>query len=97
MANVIPGLAAAGAGLIPKMKLLGVNGRKFSADRICREVRQSLGRKEPLEILAENGDFYQLFHLQYSGGARYPVLRRDDRRPELLSAIVAPQAAAAGD
>ncbi len=93
--DVVPDLAAAQAGLAPEMKLLGVNGRKFSPDALRQAVQASKSSTEPLELLAENGDFYRVYRLDYHGGARYPALERDATIPDLLSAIFRPVVAPA--
>ena len=77
VADVVPGLAAAQAGLGPGMKVVAVGGRKYSADVIHDAVKATKAAKEPLEILAENGEYYKTYRLDYHGGERYPHLERD--------------------
>ncbi len=86
--DVVPGMAAAQAGLAPGMKLLGVNGRKYSAERIREATAASKTSPEPLELLTENGEFLKVHRLDYRGGLRYPHLERDPSRPDLLSEIL---------
>ena len=88
--DVIPGSAAAQAGVAPGMKLVAVNGRKWSKEILRDAVRATKTSKEPLELLAENGDFIRTFRLDYHGGERYPYVERDTRKPDVVSEILKP-------
>ncbi len=88
--DVLPGSPAAKAGLSPAMKVVAVNGRKYSADLIHDAVRLARTSTAPVELIATTGDFYNTFRVDYHGGERYPVLERDATKPDLLTAIVAP-------
>jgi len=90
--DVIPGLPADRAGLAPGMQLVAVNGRKFSPDVLHDALRLGKGSDAPLELLASNGEFYATHALDYHGGERYPHLRRDASKPDLLSVIISPVA-----
>ena len=89
--DVIPGMAAAAAGMAPGMKLVAVNGRHWSRDVLRDAVRATSGTA-PLELLADNGEFYRTYRLSYHGGPRFPRLERVAGRQDLLSAILAPRA-----
>jgi predicted metalloprotease with PDZ domain len=85
--DVIPGSAADRAGVAPGMKLLAVNGRKWSKDRLRQAVREAK-KKRALELIVENGEFYRTVKLDYAGGERYPHLERDPSKPDLLTEII---------
>lgn len=89
--DVFPGLPAAQAGLAPGLKLIAVNGRAFSADRLQAAISASKGTTAPLEIIAQNGEFFQTFDLVYHGGLQYPHLLRDIAKPDLLTKIITPR------
>jgi predicted metalloprotease with PDZ domain len=91
--DVTPGLPAAEAGMAPGMKLVGVNGRKWSDDVLDDAVKASKDAKEPLVILAESGEFLRTFTLDYHGGLRYPHLARVEGERDTLSKVTAPRAA----
>ena len=38
-----------------------------------------------IELLAENGEFYKTYRLDYHGGDRFPHLERIAGKPDLLS------------
>ncbi len=86
--DVIPGTPAAQAGLAPGMKLVAVNGKRFSREVIRDAVRLSPGSRSPMEILAENGDFFRTYPVEYHGGERYPFLERIPSRADILSEII---------
>jgi hypothetical protein len=69
------------------MRLLGVNGRKFSPEALTDALRA----KKPLELLVENGDFFRTITVDYKGGLRYPKLVRDEKAPDVLAQILAPK------
>jgi predicted metalloprotease with PDZ domain len=95
IADVVPGLPAARAGVAPGMKLIAVNGRRWTPDRLREALKASRGNATPIELLVENGDYFRTARLDYHGGERYPHLERDPARPDLLTAIISPLAPAA--
>lgn len=89
--DVVPGLPAAQAGVAPSMKLLAVNGRRWSKELLREAVRKARSDPAPIELLMENGEFLRSFRVDEHGGERYPRLQRDPRRPDVLSRIIAPR------
>jgi predicted metalloprotease with PDZ domain len=85
--DVIPGSPAAQAGIAPGMRLLAVNGRRWSPDVLREAIRRSKGSSEPIEVLVENEEYFQSYRIDYHGGERYPHLERISGRPDLLSEI----------
>jgi predicted metalloprotease with PDZ domain len=85
--DVVPDSPAAKAGVGPGMRLVAVNGRRWTREILRAAIKASGGGKSPVELLVENGDFYRTYRLDYSGGERYPRLERDSTKPDLLSAI----------
>jgi predicted metalloprotease with PDZ domain len=79
------------AGVAPSVKLIAVNTRQYTPT-VLREAIAQTATGKPLELLVKNGEFYQTFRIDYSGGERYPHLTRDEALPDLLSAIIAPAA-----
>ena len=86
--DVIPGRPADRAGVGPAMKLIAVNGRRFTSDRLLAAVEASAADKAPIDLLVENADSYTVLSLDYHGGPRYPRLERLDGVPDLLSEIL---------
>jgi predicted metalloprotease with PDZ domain len=88
--DVVPGSAAAQAGLAPGMKPIAVAGRRFSVERLREALHAGKNGTESLELLAEDGDFVRSFRLDWHGGELHPVLVRDPAKPDLLSEILRP-------
>ncbi len=88
--DVIPNMAAARAGVAPGMKLVAVNGRRWSAEVLREALKAAKGRSEPVELLVENREFFKTYRLDYHEGEKYPWLERDSTKPDLLSQILKP-------
>jgi predicted metalloprotease with PDZ domain len=86
--DVLPGSPAAKAGVAPGMKVIAVNGRKYTTDLIHDALRLGKTSSAPLDLLAATGDFYNTYHVDYHGGERYPFLEREAGRADVLSAII---------
>jgi predicted metalloprotease with PDZ domain len=85
--DVIPGSPAARAGVAPGMKLVAVNGRRWSPDDLHAAIREAKSGGEPIELLIENEDFFQTYRVDYHGGERFPHLERISGKPDLLGEI----------
>ncbi|HXE33466.1 MAG TPA: PDZ domain-containing protein [Verrucomicrobiae bacterium] len=94
--DVVPGSAAAQAGIAPGMKLLAVNGRRWTPDDLRAAIRQVKNGGTPIELLIENEDFFQTYRMDYHGGERYPHLERISGKPDLLGEIAKMKAPPAG-
>jgi predicted metalloprotease with PDZ domain len=86
--DTIEGMVAAKAGIGPGMKLVAVNGRKFSTDVLHDALKAGKTSSQPLELLVENTDYYKTYKLDYHGGEKYPHLVRDESKPDLLTDIL---------
>ncbi|MGA9978551.1 MAG: M61 family peptidase [Candidatus Sulfotelmatobacter sp.] len=86
--DTIEGMVAAKAGIGPGMKLVAVNGRKFSTDVLNDALKATKTSSEPLDLLVENTDYYKTYKLDYHGGEKYPHLVRDESKPDLLTDIL---------
>jgi predicted metalloprotease with PDZ domain len=92
VADVVPGKPADRAGISPGMKLLAVNGRRWSPERLRDAVAATRDGKSGLELLFENTDFFHTFKLAYTRGDQYPHLERDTAKPDVITDIFRPQA-----
>jgi predicted metalloprotease with PDZ domain len=92
--DVIPDSPAAKAGLAPGMRLVAVNGRKWNPDILRDAIARAKNSKEPIELLAENDDFFQTYRIDYHGGERYPHLEPINGKADLLTEIAKMNAAA---
>ena len=88
IADTIEGEAAAKAGIGPGMKVVAVNGRRFSADILREAIKSAKTGTAPIDLLVENTDYYKTYKIGYHGGEMYPHLVRDDSKPDLLTEIL---------
>jgi len=72
------------------MKVLAVNGRKFSGEVLQDALKASKSGSQGLELLVENTDYYKTFKIDYHGGEKYPHLVRDESKPDILTEIIKP-------
>ncbi len=90
--DVIPGSPAYAAGVGPGMKMIAVNGRKWSKDIVRAALRGSVHNQQPIALLAENGEYYNTYQVNYHEGDRYPHLVRNEGQPDMLDEIIKPLA-----
>jgi predicted metalloprotease with PDZ domain len=88
ISDTTEGLPAAKAGIGPGMKLVAVNGRRFSPEILRDAVKATKNSNTPLELLVENTDYYKTYKIDYHGGEKYPHLVRDESKPDLLGEIL---------
>ena len=88
--DVVPGMPAAEAGMGPGMKMVAINGRAFSTDRLHEALGEGKSSRAPLELTVANGDFLKTYRIDYHGGERFPHLERDSSRADLLQQIIKP-------
>jgi predicted metalloprotease with PDZ domain len=86
--DTIEGKDAARAGIGPGMKLVAVNGRRFTPQVFRDALWAAKAASQPLQLLIENTDYFRTFNLDYHGGEKYPHLVRDETRPDMLSDII---------
>jgi predicted metalloprotease with PDZ domain len=89
--DTVEGMPAAKAGIGPGMKLVAVNGHRFSVENLSEALRIGKNSSDPLELLVENTDYYKIYKLDYHGGEKYPHLVRDESKPDVLSEIITPR------
>lgn len=86
--DAVLGFPAANAGLGPGMKIVAVNGRRWTREVLADALRA----KEPITLIVENNDFFRTHTIDYRGGLRYPHLVRDESKPDGLSQVVSARA-----
>jgi predicted metalloprotease with PDZ domain len=85
--DTVEGMIAAKAGIGPGMKIVAVNGRRFSPEAWHDAVRAAKTSPSPIELIVENTDYFRVVKLDYHGGEKYPHLVRDESKPDLLTEI----------
>ena len=74
--DVIPGSPAAKAGIAAGMRLVAVNGRKWSPDILREAIRGARDSREPIALLVENEDYYQTLKWIITAGRDIHIWRR---------------------
>jgi len=82
---------AAEAGITPGMKLIAVNGRKFTPSVLREAIREAKGTQQAIELLIQNADYFKAYKLDYHEGEKYPLLQRNEK-PDTLTEIIKPHA-----
>ena len=93
LGQVVWGSPAFQAGLTAASTLLAVNGRSFTADRLEDAVKVSA--QTPVTLTVEEGSRVREVTIPYSGGPRYPVLRKVGTGTTGLDRLLAPRLTAA--
>jgi predicted metalloprotease with PDZ domain len=79
------------AGLVPGMKLIAVNGERYTSDVLrdaLKTAKGATGTNPPIELLVQLHDTFSTLKLEYRDGPRYPRLERLDGTPDRLEAIL---------
>jgi predicted metalloprotease with PDZ domain len=87
--DVWQGTPAYAAGLGPRMTILAVNGRAYSADALNDAIAHPQDGK--ITIVARNFDSVQTYEIHYAGGVRYPHLERIPDTHDYLGDILKPR------
>jgi len=88
--DVIVGSPAYRSGLGPGMKLVAVNGRKWSPPVLREALKSAPGSGQPIELLVENAQFFKTYSVVYHDGEKNPHLERVSERPDILGDILKP-------
>ena len=86
--DTIEEMPAAKAGIGPGMKVIAVNGKKYSGDVLRDALKEGKAGSAPLELLVENAEYFHTYKLDYHGGEKYPHLVRDESKPDVLGEII---------
>jgi len=84
-----PGKPAFAAGISNGMKIIAVNGRRFSIDELKRAIVDSKNTPAPLEFIIENASYFKVVRVDYHGGLRYPHLERISGTNDVLTTVAA--------
>jgi predicted metalloprotease with PDZ domain len=86
--DTIEGMDAAHAGIGPGMKIIAVNGRRFTPQVFRDALFQGKNSTGPLQLLIENTDYFRTFSLDYHGGEKYPHLVPEESKKDMLTDII---------
>jgi predicted metalloprotease with PDZ domain len=86
--DTIEGMDAAHVGIGPGMKIVAVNGRRFTPQLFRDALHEGKNASQPLQLLIENTDYFRTFVLDYHGGEKYPHLVREESKPDMMTEII---------
>jgi predicted metalloprotease with PDZ domain len=84
----IVGSPAYKAGISSNMKIIGVDGRLYTRDRLEDAIAAAKESSAPITLLYVVDDDIRTATVEYHGGARYPHLTRDDSKPDYLDDLI---------
>lgn len=90
--DVTVGSPAYQAGIGPGMKLVAVNGRKWSPSVLHEALKAAQGSDRPIDLLVENAQFFKTYSVPYHDGEKNPHLERASGQPDILGDILKPLA-----
>ena len=88
--DVIVGSPAYQSGIGPGMKLIAVNGRKWTPAIVHAAIKAAQGNSAAIDLLIENAQVFQTYSVSYHEGDRNPHLERGSGQPDLLSNMLTP-------
>ena len=88
--DVTVGSPAYRAGLGPAMRLVAINGRKWSPELLHVAVKAAQSSNQPIELLVENAQFFTTYSVDYHDGEKNPHLERVSDQPDILGDILKP-------
>jgi predicted metalloprotease with PDZ domain len=91
LGDVLAGSPASKAGLVAGMKVVAVDGRKYSSEVMKEALARAKTSTTPIALLTESNELYETHAVDWHGGERYRVLERDTSKPDLLEQILAPK------
>jgi len=94
ISDVVEDRAAARAGAGPGMTLIGVNGRKYTAEVLDAAITQAQLSREPIKLLVLNDDYYRTLEVAYFDGQRFPHLVPVDGATDNLTTVLSPRLSA---
>jgi predicted metalloprotease with PDZ domain len=88
--DVIVGSPAYQAGLGAEMKIVAVNGRRWSPEVLRAALKAAQNSDVPIELLVENAQFFKTYPVAYHDGEKNPHLERVKEQPDILGSILKP-------
>jgi hypothetical protein len=70
------------------MKLVAVNGRKWSPTLLRAALKAAQGSDQPIELLVENAQFFKTYAVAYHDGEKNPHLERVAGQADIVGDIL---------
>jgi predicted metalloprotease with PDZ domain len=88
--TIVPGSVADSAKLAEQVQVIGVNGKKYSANRLKDAIAESPVQRH-IELLILKGELFETVKLPYDEGPKYLDLVRNRDQADLLKEILTPK------
>jgi len=96
LVDVVPNSPAYQAGIGPGMKLVAVNGRRWTPQVLHDGLSRAQQDHQPIELIVETAEFFKTYSIAYFEGERNPHLERVEGQPDILGDILKPKIGSAG-
>jgi predicted metalloprotease with PDZ domain len=90
VADVLMGSPAYRCGVGPSMKLVAVNGRRYSDELLRQAIQEAKENGPSVELILDNAGYFKVVKIDYHGGEKYPHLVRDANTAAILDDILKP-------
>lgn len=92
VSDSLVGSPAFKAGIVSGMKVIGVNDRLYTHDRLEEAISAAHNdRSQTITLIVANDTYIKACLIDYHSGIRYPHLIRDDQQPDSLDQLVTPR------
>ncbi|MGH9495398.1 MAG: M61 family metallopeptidase [Candidatus Sulfotelmatobacter sp.] len=88
--DVIVGSPAYQSGIGPGMKLVAVDGRRWTPEILHDAIKEARGSAKSIDLLVENAQFFKTYSISYHDGEKQPHLERVSDQPDILGDILKP-------
>jgi predicted metalloprotease with PDZ domain len=88
--DVVVNSPAYQSGIGPGMKLIAVNGRKWTPEVLQAAIKAAHADTAPIDLLVENSQMFRTYSVSYHDGNRNPHLERVSSQPDLLNGMLSP-------
>lgn len=76
------------AGISSMMKVIGVNGRLYTHDRLQEAIKAAKDSTQPISLTYVDDDYIHTMTVDYHGGIHYPHLTREETKPDYLDDLI---------
>jgi len=91
LVDVVPDSPAYRVGIGPGMKLVAVNGRRWSSQVLHDALSHAQQDHQPIELIVETAEFFKTYSVPYFEGEKNPHLERAEGQPDILGDILKPK------
>ena len=92
VSDSIVGGPAYKAGIVSAMKVIGVDGRLYTHDRLEDAIKAAKDASAPISLTYVDDDYIHTAKIDYHGGIRYPHLTREESKSDYLDELIKPHA-----